>query len=55
MTAIIAGSASHWHMLAGVTFYIFKVYSTEPKPRMIHIIAGAASHGHMLAAFIMLF
>ena len=55
MTVIIADSASHGHMLAEVTFYILKVYSTEPKPRMIHIIAGAASHGHMLAAIIMLF
>ena len=55
MTVIIAGSASHGHMLAEVTFYILKVYSTEPKPRMIQIIAGAASHGHMLAAIIMLF
>ena len=49
MTVIIAGSASHGHMLAEVTFYILKVYSKEPKPRMIQIIAGAASHGQMLA------
>ena len=55
MTVIITGSASRGHMLAEVTFYILKVYSTEPKPRMIQIIAGATSHGQMLAEIIMLF
>ena len=55
MTAIIAGSASHGHMLVEVTFYILNVYSKEPKPRMIQIIAGAASHRQMLAEIIMLF
>ena len=55
MIQIIAGAATHNHMLAAIIMLFPDTTSSYVNTRMIPIIAGSACHGYMIADITMLF